>query len=74
MINNEIQIGEFNLDGNFEYPRYYVAKFKTQKDVLIKTSSRTIEDCCEKAKEFFKATPFLLDELEYILIELRNVE
>lgn len=74
MIKNEEQIGEFDLEKDYIYPRYYVAKFKTQKDVLIKTSSRTMEDCCEKAKEIFKTTPYLLDELVYILIELRNVE
>ena len=73
-MNNEQQIGQFNLQGVFENPVYWVAKFKNQQDVIIKTASHSQEDCHLKTKEVFKATPYLLDEIVVIEVELSNVQ
>ena len=40
-MNNEQQIGQFNLQGVFKKPVYWVAKFKNQQDVIIKTASHS---------------------------------
>lgn len=73
-MNNEQQIGQFNLEGVFENPLYWVAKFKNQQDVIIKTASHSQEDCQLKTKEVFKTTPYLLDEIVFIQVEITNVK
>lgn len=73
MNTQEQLIGQYDNDKVFIYPKYYVAKFSTQSDVIIKTASKTIEDCQEKAKEIFEKTPYFLDDLVYIKIEIKQI-
>lgn len=59
-------------DGKFYTPKYWVAKIKTDTDVLIQTAHKSLSDC-QKLTERLFLDAVLKDEIVYITVELRNV-
>lgn len=58
-------------DDKFYTPKYWVAKLKTDSDVLIQTAHKTLKDCQEITENLFW-NALEADEIVYILIEIRN--
>lgn len=73
MIPEEHVIGKKAVaDNKFYTPKYWVAKIKTDTDVLIQTAHKSLSDCQELTESLF-LDAVLKDEIVYITIELRNV-
>lgn len=68
----EHQVGKVSVaDGKFYTPKYWVAKLKTDSDVLIQTAHKSLTDCQRTTEDFYKDAVDK-DEVVYILIEIRN--
>lgn len=73
MIKPEEQIGKVaQANGKFYTPKYWVAKLKTDTDVLIQTAHKSLLDCQKLTEELF-LDAVLKDEVVYITVQLTNV-
>lgn len=73
MINPEEQVGKVaQADGKFYTPKYWVAKFKTDSDVLLSTASKNLHVCQEHADNLYPDA-VENDDLVFILVEVKNV-
>ena len=73
MITPEQQVGKVANNGKFYTPKYWVAKFKTDSDVLIQTARKCLMDCQELAEKLY-SKEVEDDELVYITIQITNVQ
>lgn len=67
----EHQVGSVASNGKFYTPKYWVAKLKTDSDVLIQTAHKSLNDCQRITEDFYKDAVYK-DEVVYILIEIRK--
>lgn len=73
MIKEEEIVGKTAVaDGKFYTPKYWVAKKKTDSDVLLKTASKNLGECQYLAETIY-TEEVDNDELVYILIQISNV-
>lgn len=73
MIKPEEQIGKVAVaNGKFYTPKYWVAKFKNETDVIIQTASKSLSHCKDLTEKVLPKN-FDEDSVVYITIELRNV-
>lgn len=73
MITPEEQIGKIaQADGKFYTPKYWVAKFKTDTDVIIETASKSLMDCQIKTENLYPRS-VEEEQIVYITVQLTNV-
>lgn len=73
MISPELQVGKVANNGQFYTPKYWVAKLKTDSDVLIQTAHKSLSGCQELTESlFFNALDN--DEIVYLSIQITNVQ
>lgn len=68
---NELIGKTAKANDKFYTPKYWVAKIKTDTDVLIQTAHKSKHECIELTEQLF-ADAINQDEIVYILIEVRN--
>lgn len=72
MISPEEQVGKVAVaDGKFYTPKYWVAKLKTDSDVLIETAKKSLMDCQARTEKLYPRSVDK-DQIVYVSIQITN--